>query len=159
MNTAANRKILEALSQNWQTEMRGFHTYKTLAERDSDPFRKRTLNHMAQAEAHHAAMWAKRIRELGGNIPQYEGKAGGEADTLAARVGGPGMALRRLEIDESRDIAKYGRQIEELGDEPSVAILREVIADEQEHYRELGELIRNHYPSPPWKRRRAIRAR
>ena len=145
-NPTVTRKIIEALSQNWQAEMRGFHTYKTLAERDHDPIRKHTLNHMAQAEARHAALWAKRIHELGGNIPQYDGKAGGEADTLANRVGGPGMALRRLEIDESRDIAKYGRQIEELGDEPSVTILHQVIADEQEHYRELGDLIRNHYP-------------
>ncbi len=59
--------------------------------------------------------------------------------TLANRVGGPGMALRRLEIDESRDIARYGKQLEELGDQPSIAILHQVIQEEQEHYRELGE--------------------
>jgi VIT1/CCC1 family predicted Fe2+/Mn2+ transporter len=57
------------------------------------------------------------------------------------------MALRRLEIDESRDIAKYGKQLEELGDEPSVAILHHVIEDEQDHYRILGSLIRDHYPA------------
>jgi VIT1/CCC1 family predicted Fe2+/Mn2+ transporter len=57
------------------------------------------------------------------------------------------MALRRLEIDESRDIARYGKQLEKLGDEPSIAILHEVIQDEQEHYRELGSLIRDHYPA------------
>lgn len=36
----------------------------------------------------------------------------------------PRLALRRLELDESRDIASYGKQIRELGDEPSVAILK-----------------------------------
>lgn len=147
MNNPATRKILEALSQNWQAEMRGFHTYNAFSERDGDPIRKRILRNLAEAEARHAAMWAKRIHDLGGKLPQYDGKAGGDADTLANRVGGPGMALRRLEIDESRDIAKYGKQLEELGDEPSVAILHEVIADEQEHYRELGSLIRDHYPA------------
>jgi VIT1/CCC1 family predicted Fe2+/Mn2+ transporter len=147
MNNVATHKILEALSQNWQAEMRGFHTYNAFSERDNDPIRKHILRGLAEAEARHAALWAKRIHELGGSVPQYDGKAAGDADTLANRVGGPGMALRRLEIDESRDIAKYGKQLEELGDQPSIAILQHVIEDEQEHYRELGALIRDHYPA------------
>jgi vacuolar iron transporter family protein len=144
--TQKEQKVLEALSENWQAEMRGFHTYNTLAERDEDAIRKKTLRHLAEAEAQHAAMWAKRIRELGAELPKYEGKPTGDADTLVNRLGGPQMALRRLEIDESRDIARYGQQLKELGDEPSIAILQQVIADEQEHYRELGNLIRHRYP-------------
>jgi len=147
MSNPSERKILDALSQNWQAEMRGFHTYNAFSERDGDPIRKRILRNLAEAEARHAALWAKGIRELGGAVPHYDGTAAGDADTLANRVGGPGMALRRLEIDESRDIAKYGKQLEELGDEPSIAILHQVIKDEQEHYRELGSLIRDHYPA------------
>ena len=143
------QKVLEALCENWQAEMRGFHTYNTLSERDDDPVRKKTLRHMAEAEAHHAALWAKRIRDLGAEIPGYEGKPTGDADTLVNRLGGPQMALRRLEIDESRDIARYGQQLKSLGDEPSIAILNQVIADEQEHYRELSELIRHRYPKQP----------
>jgi VIT1/CCC1 family predicted Fe2+/Mn2+ transporter len=147
MTTPATRKILDALSENWQAEMLGFHTYNAFSERDTDPIRKRILRNLAEAEARHAAMWERRIRELGGEVPHYQGKAGGDADSLASRVGGPGMALRRLELDESRDIAKYGEQLKQLGDEPSIAILQQVIQDEQEHYHELGELIRNHYPA------------
>jgi vacuolar iron transporter family protein len=146
ISSQKEQKVLEALSENWQAEMRGFHTYNTLAERDDDPVRKKTLRHMAEAEAHHAALWARRIRDLGADVPVYEGKPTGDADTLVNRLGGPQMALRRLEIDESRDIARYGQQLKELGDEPSIAILRQVIADEREHYRELSELIRHRYP-------------
>jgi vacuolar iron transporter family protein len=146
--TQKTQRVLDALSENWQAEMRGFHTYNTLADRDEDPVRKKTLKHMAEAEAHHAALWAKRIRELGAELPKYDGKPTGDADSLVNRLGGPQMALRRLEIDESRDIARYGLQLKELGDEPSVAILEKVIADEQEHYRELTELIRHRYPRP-----------
>jgi VIT1/CCC1 family predicted Fe2+/Mn2+ transporter len=127
--------------------MRGFHTYNAFSERDTDPIRKRILRNMAESEARHAALWGKRIRELGGELPRYHGKVSGEADTLANRVGGPGMALRRLEIDESRDIAHYGKQLEELGDQPSIAILHQVIEDEKEHYRILGDLIHDHYPA------------
>jgi vacuolar iron transporter family protein len=144
--TQKEQRVVEALAENWQEEMRGFHTYSTLAERDDDPVRKKTLRHMAEAEAHHAALWAKRIRELGADLPKYSGKPTGDADTLVNRLGGLQMALRRLEIDESRAIASYGRQLKELGDEPSVAILEQVIKDEQDHYRELTDLIRHRYP-------------
>lgn len=143
------QKVLEALYENWQEEMRGFYTYKTLAERDDDPVRRKTLRHMAEAEAHHAALWAKRIHELGSDLPHYNGKPTGDADTLVNRLGGLPMALRRLEIDESGAIARYGQQLKDLGDEPSVAILQQVIVEEQDHYRELSELIRHRYPKPP----------
>ncbi|MFP5227763.1 MAG: VIT1/CCC1 transporter family protein [Acidobacteriota bacterium] len=147
--TQKEQKVLEALNENWQAEMRGFHTYNTLSERDDDPIRKKTLRHMAEQEAHHAALWAKRIRELGAELPKYEGKESGDADTLVNRLGGPQMALRRLEIEESRDIARYGQQLKDLGDEPSIEILNQVIAEEQEHYRELSELVRHRYPRTP----------
>ena len=96
----------------------------------------------------HAALWEGRIKELGGPEPVYNGGPGGEADSLANRAGGMRMALRRLEIEESRDIARYGEQLKALGDEGSIAILEHVIEDEKDHYRELGSLIRGHYTAP-----------
>ena len=141
------RKLLRALESNWQTEMVGYHTYLALAERDTDPIRSQTLRHMAIAEEKHAELWAERIKALGGSQPRYHGKPGGDADSLANRMGGERMALRRLEIDESRAIATYSRQLRELNDEPSLAVLRQVIEEEREHYRELSTLIRDRYPS------------
>ena len=148
MSSPATRKILDALSENWMAEMRGFHTYNAFAEQDPDPVRKRILRNLAEAEARHAALWARRIRELGGTLPHYDGAGlGVEIDKLACRVGGPIIALRRLEIDESRDIARYGQQLKELGDQPSIDILHQVIQDEQHHYNDLSSLIRDHYPA------------
>ncbi|HTD56735.1 MAG TPA: ferritin family protein, partial [Silvibacterium sp.] len=72
------RKLLAALEGNWQAEMSGYHTYRTLSERDDDPIRKETLRHMAEAEAQHAALWEKRIIELGGQKPEYRGKTTGD---------------------------------------------------------------------------------
>ena len=86
--------------------------------------------------------------ELGGAEPVYTGSPGGEADSLANRAGGIRMALRRLEIEESRHIANYGEQLKALGDEGSIAILDHVIEDEKDHYRELGSLLRGHYSAP-----------
>jgi vacuolar iron transporter family protein len=147
-NGARTKKILAALEANWQAEMEGHHTYEALADRDSDPVRAQVLRHLAAAEMEHAAMWEERIKELGGPHPVYKGSPGGDADSLANRAGGIRMALRRLEIEESRHIANYGEQLKALGDEGSIAILDQVIEDEKDHYRELGSLLRGHYTAP-----------
>src|ERR1700691_5491293 len=126
--------------------MAGYYTYRTLAEREPEAGRRRALGNMALAEKEHAALWAGRLRELGEPQPVYSGKPSGDADSLKTRVGGDDLALRRLEIDESREIAKYSQQLKSLGDASSLAILDRVIEDEQEHYRELSRLIRR-YPS------------
>ena len=146
MDTRDTEHLVDALTNNWQTEMRGFHTYNTLSMRTIDPQQCRSLYSLALAEQHHADLWAARLKELGAEVPQYDGSEAGEADSLANRIGGLDLALRRLELDESRDIARYGHQIENLGDEPTNAILKEVIEDERDHYATLGNLIRHHMP-------------
>jgi VIT1/CCC1 family predicted Fe2+/Mn2+ transporter/bacterioferritin (cytochrome b1) len=147
MNPRDTERLINALSSNWQAEMRGYYTYNTLSQQEIDPYRRRTLRNLALAEKHHADLWASRLTALGAATPAYEGSESGEADTLANRIGGQDLALRRLELDESRDIARYGKQIHELGDEPSVAILKEVLADEADHYLTLSGLIRHHLPT------------
>lgn len=136
------RKLLAALAGNWQAEMEGYYTYLALADRENDAMRAQVLRHLAAAELEHAELWAQRIQELGGAKPAYKGNPHGDADSLVSRTGGPKMALRRLEVDEARHIANYGKQLKELGDEDSMRILEHVIEDEKEHYHELGALLR-----------------
>ena len=142
------KKVLEALEGNWQAEMDGYHTYLGLADLDTDAVRAQLLRHLAKAELGHAELWAQRIKALGGTEPVYTGTPGGDADKLTTIAGGFRMALKRVEIDESRHIAHYGKQIKELGDAESGAILERVIEDEKEHYKELGSLLRGHYAVP-----------
>jgi len=148
LSSAKVKKVLEALENNWQAEMEGYHTYLALADRESDVIRAHVLRHLAADELEHASLWAGRIKELDGPEPVYTGSPAGEADSLANRAGGPVMALRRLEIEESRHIATYGSQLKDLGDEGSIVILEHVIEDEKEHHRELGSLLRGHYVPP-----------
>ena len=143
------RKVLACLEGNWRAEMEGYYTYLTLADRETNALRAQVLRHLASAELEHAALWANRMVELGGQQPSYTGNLHGDADSLASRAGGPLMALRRLEIEESRHIANYGTQLKDLGDEGSIAILEHVIEDEKHHYRELGSLLRGRSPAAP----------
>ena len=142
---AQREKILEALEGNWRAEMEGYHTYLGLADNETDAVRAHILRHLAADELEHARLWGDRIAALGGPIPSYSGPEHGEADSFAMSAGGPIMALRRLEIEESRHIANYGKQLKDLGDHESMAILEHIIDDEREHHRELSALIRGHY--------------
>jgi len=146
MDNRDKEHLIEALTNNWQVEMRGFYTYNALSKRATDPQQCRSLHSLALAEQHHADLWASRLTALGEPVPEYNGSEAGEADSLANRIGGLDLALRRLELDESRDIARYGHQIEQLGDGDTIAILKEVIEDERDHYITLGNLIRHHLP-------------
>jgi vacuolar iron transporter family protein len=158
MTSTDKKRLLAALEANWQAEMEGHYTYAAFAKDEADPQRRNALRGLAAAEKHHADLWAGRIHELGAPAPQFTGDLSSQADSLANRAGGVNLALRRLEIDEARDIAKYGKQLKALDDQPSVAILEEVIADEREHYHTLSNLIRSRRPLPAMPREQAQEA-
>lgn len=134
--TTTSATLVDTLKSNWLTEMEGFYIYSRLAEKETDGNRRRALRGLASAEKHHADLWADRLHALGSDVPRFNPPQDAEIpDTSPA-------SLRELELDESRDIAKYGQQLQGLGDEGSMAVLREVLKDEQEHYRTLQKLSR-----------------
>lgn len=135
-------RILKALEANWQEEKIGELTYRALADREDDEHRKKVLLGIAVSEMHHAARWARRIKELGGDEPVYKGSPNGTADQFANRVGGQDSALRRVELEERRHVGAYGRQLKELGDAPSIAILESLREDERHHSKLLKELVK-----------------
>jgi VIT1/CCC1 family predicted Fe2+/Mn2+ transporter/rubrerythrin len=149
LNPQERKRILRILESNWRAEMRGCETYAAMAEQETDPQRSAAFHTLASAERRHADLWAGRISALGGSELTYAGPRTGEANNLANRIGGINMTLRRLELDETQDIAKYAKQIEAIGDQPSMVILGQVLTDEREHYQILNSLIRNRRPLPP----------
>ncbi len=149
-NISGKSKLVVALTANWQSEMESYHDYQELSEKDVDPERRKTFQGLAAAEMHHAGLWEGRLKELGIAQPTYIAKylpGGTREDSTGTKA--PDFPLRRLEIDESRQIAEYSKQFSELRDAPSISILREVISDERDHYRTLGNLIRSGLPLPP----------
>ena len=102
---ADTRDTLRALEQSWHHEMEAAATYRTLAERETDPRRRGILNKLADAEVGHAEKWAGRIRELGGTVPDPSTVKAGLG--LSLQVASPEVIFRKLEAVEDRDIAAY----------------------------------------------------
>jgi len=134
------KQLIRILLLNWNEEMEGAATYRALAQAEDNEYRRDILLELADAETKHAERWASRIVELGAPSPEYTGPPTGRAYRIANRIGGPDSALRRIEIDEAHDIARYSRQLKELGDAPSLQILSDVIRDEQDHAKLLRQL-------------------
>lgn len=135
-------ELIAILKENWQAEMKGYYTYQALSEAETEPRRRNELRGLAAAERHHANLWSKRLEELDRSPSVYRGKETGDAESFALIVSYSADKLRQLEVDESRDIARYHEQLTQLADARSLEILNEVIADEKEHYRILGTLLR-----------------
>jgi VIT1/CCC1 family predicted Fe2+/Mn2+ transporter/rubrerythrin len=124
------QQVLHALEKSWHHEVEAAATYRTLAERESDPRRRAILQKLVAAEEAHALRWEARIRELGGTVP--------DASTvkpmlgLTLQVASPEVIYRKLEANEERGLAADETLAESL-DEKSLAVLREVSRDDKDH--------------------------
>lgn len=64
-------------------------------------------------------MWSNRLQEVGAHKLVYRGTNKADAENVASLLSGSAVKLRRLEIEESRDIARYHERLVNLGDAPS----------------------------------------
>ncbi|MBB5059923.1 VIT1/CCC1 family predicted Fe2+/Mn2+ transporter [Granulicella aggregans] len=140
--------LLAILQSNWQSEMEDHTTYKALALAELDARRRNVMRGLASAEKHHAHLWAAEIAVLGGPKPLYVGMESGRAIVFSGPAGGVDAELHQLRIKERSEIERYDAQRLLLTTSSSQKILREVIADENEHYKILSALIRARPPLP-----------
>ena len=67
-------ELIAVLKDNWQAEMKGYYTYQTLSEAETDPRRINALRGLAAAERHHADLWSRRLQEFEASTLVYRGK-------------------------------------------------------------------------------------
>ncbi|SNS71738.1 Predicted Fe2+/Mn2+ transporter, VIT1/CCC1 family [Granulicella rosea] len=139
---------LSILESNWQIEMEDHATYRALAMAELDSRRRNVMRGLAAAEKHHADLWAGEIAALHGPLPVYHGNANGWFDVLAALPGGIDVELHRLRIHERSEIERYSKQSSTVTELGCQNVLREVLADENDHYKTLSSLIRARPPLP-----------
>jgi VIT1/CCC1 family predicted Fe2+/Mn2+ transporter len=123
--------------------MDGVAMYAALAERERIPERKRIFEKLSALENKHADSWAKRLVALGAEVPSkpLEGKGNSHAVDLANAAGGIHEVVRAIEAEERRDVASYLKQLREVDDEETRAILRSVILDEFAHAHVLSRML------------------
>lgn len=143
-----DRKMVAALQQNYLAELEGAHTYRALAEHESDPTRREILLEMAEAEERHADKWAGRLRALGAEPPTPRGSLVQTARDRVLQGGGTMAVIRKMEADEDRDIARYRGQLNEIDDPESRAIIEEALRDEEQHRRRLNA-VTSQQPETP----------
>ena len=133
--TGADQRLVDALTESWKTEHQSAATYRLLAERETDERRRALLVKLAEAEEHHAARWAQRLRELGAEPPAV-------VPTVPASIRLRSRAdldatLQRSEATEEEHLRHYESEIAALGDPVTAAIAHEVALEEGQHARTL----------------------
>jgi VIT1/CCC1 family predicted Fe2+/Mn2+ transporter/bacterioferritin (cytochrome b1) len=131
------------LRRCWHHEKEAAATYRWLARQEREPRRRDLLQRLVDAEERHADRWASRIRELGGDLPDFpEGQA---TVGFGLHASGPEVVYRKLEAMETRGLADHADLTAAL-DTTSRSILAEVAADDREHAKVLRLLAGNRDP-------------
>jgi VIT1/CCC1 family predicted Fe2+/Mn2+ transporter/rubrerythrin len=128
---AANSRSLATVESMWRREVEAAHTYRLLAERESNPRRREILTRLADQEDRHAARWAERIRLATGSTPDRAAVERGLS--WFQRISDPNVVLRRLEQEETRAEAEYDELLARLTDPQDKAIAHEAMLEERDH--------------------------
>ncbi len=135
------RELIAALQQNWQREVQGARTYRDLAGKERDSAKRGVLEKLAEAETRHAQRWERTLAELGAEPPKEERTLGVRFKGWLHRQLGTEAALRRMEGEEDKDIARYAEQARSINDTEAQTMLREVRREEESHGRIIREII------------------
>ena len=138
---ASKKELIAALQQNWLREVDGTRTYRALAQRERDTARKNVLIKMADAEQRHAQKWEQKLAELGAAPPEERRTLGERVKGWLRLQVGTEAALRQLENEEDRDIARYEAQARSVNDVEAATMLREVRREEESHGRIIREIV------------------
>ncbi len=137
---------LATVEKMWRREVEAAHTYKLLADRESDPKRRDILMRLAEQEDKHAARWSERIRLTTGHAP--DAKEVERGLSWFQRIGNPNVVLHRLEQEESRAEAEYDQLMARLTDPADREIAQEAMLEERDHAVVLRTLAGGSLPTP-----------
>jgi VIT1/CCC1 family predicted Fe2+/Mn2+ transporter/rubrerythrin len=139
--------LIETVLRNWALEMDGTAMYRALADREKIPERKTIFQKLADVERKHSEQWAGRLHNLGAAPPAtHSGMA--HATRISDTPGGMREVILAIEEEERRDVNTYLRQMRQVNDDETAAILRDVILDEFAHAHTLRRLYAESSPRP-----------
>ena len=143
---AIDQVNLATVERMWRREVEAAHTYKLLAERETDPKRREILLRLAEQEDKHAARWSERILAATGRAPDPKEVERGL--TWFQRIGDSSVVLHRLEQEETKAEAEYDQLMTRLTDPDDRRIAEEAMLEERDHAVVLRTLAGGKIPTP-----------
>jgi VIT1/CCC1 family predicted Fe2+/Mn2+ transporter/rubrerythrin len=143
---AIDKVNLATVEKMWRREVEAAHTYKLLAERESDLKRRDILLRLAAQEDKHAARWSERIQAATGRVPDPDEVERGLS--WFQKIGDPAVVLHRLEQEETKADAEYGELMARLSDPQDKKIAEDAMLDERDHAVILRTLAGGKIPTP-----------
>jgi VIT1/CCC1 family predicted Fe2+/Mn2+ transporter len=137
---------LATVERMWRREVEAAHTYKLLADRETDPKRREILLRLAEQEDKHAARWSERILAATGRAPDPREVERGL--TWFQRIGDSSVVLHRLEQEETKAEAEYDQLMTRLSDPDDRRIAEEAMLEERDHAVVLRTLAGGKIPTP-----------
>ena len=124
---------LAALREAWEREIEAARMYRLLSEQQPDARRKSLFIRLAESEESHAEQFAARIKKLGGEVPHGDTTPTPALRLLGKTLGTDAM-LRRLEAEEERNAAQFGKNVEALESDPeSHDLFMRIEEEEKQH--------------------------
>ena len=142
---AIDQVNLATIERMWRREVEAAHTYKLLAERETDPKRRNILLRLAAQEDKHAARWSERILASTGRAPDPREVERGL--TWFQRIGDSSVVLHRLEQEENKAEAEYDDLMTRLSDPDDRRIAEEAMLEERDHAVVLRKLAGGKVPN------------
>jgi len=143
---AIDKVNLATVEKMWRREVEAAHTYKLLAQRETDQKRRDILLRLAAQEDKHAARWSERIHAATGKTPDP-----GEIErglTWFQSIADPTVVFHRLEQEETKADAEYGELMARLSDPGDKKIAEEAMLEERDHAVVLRTLAGGKIPTP-----------
>ena len=131
----ADRKLVRALEDARDRELRAVALYRLLAERETDERRKRLFGRLADEELEHSKRFVERLEALGVTAaPPEIGPR--PLDRVVVRWLGSEAMLRRMEAEEASNLTAFGRAADAIEADPATRdLFRDVERDEKNHAR------------------------
>jgi VIT1/CCC1 family predicted Fe2+/Mn2+ transporter/rubrerythrin len=130
----ANSKLIAALEDAREREVRAAQLYRMLGDREQDARRRDIFYKLADEEQKHARQFGERIVANGGTITEASPQPPSIKDRMIAATFGTETMLRRMEAEEERNIAVFDAQADAIDSDPQTrSLFEEVEREEQAH--------------------------
>lgn len=133
MNPPDPKEFIQALHTAWRNEQASQRIYHGLADKETNPARKKVLLKLAKAEETHAEMWVQRLTELGAAPGVYRESLRDAVWRWILVQTGTDNALKQIEKAEDDHSDEYAALLKLALSEADTTRLRAVQAEEMQH--------------------------